>query len=88
VVFQEEHQSFRDIADRMIEDKEREIAKLLKENRDLHQSLDFRPAVSCVSLKSLIATFVTYREAAVEEPYRNRVDVQMWSKHLGPVWML
>jgi hypothetical protein len=47
VVFQEEHQSFRDIADRMIEDKEREIAKLLKENRDLHQSLDARPAVSC-----------------------------------------
>ncbi|XP_066390763.1 protein GRIP-like isoform X3 [Miscanthus floridulus] len=42
----EEHQSFRDIADRMIEDKEREIAKLLKENRDLHQSLDARPAVS------------------------------------------
>lgn len=46
MVFQEEHQSFRDIADRMIEDKEREIAKLLKENRDLHQSLDARPAVS------------------------------------------
>jgi len=42
----EEHQSFRDIADRMIEDKEREITKLLKENRDLHQSLDARPTVS------------------------------------------
>ncbi|CAN6168041.1 unnamed protein product [Urochloa humidicola] len=41
----EEHQSFRDIADRMIEDKEREIAKLLKENRDLHHSLEAMPAV-------------------------------------------
>lgn len=45
--FQEEHQSFRDIADRMIEDKEREVAKLLKANRDLHQSLDAKSAVSC-----------------------------------------
>ncbi|KAG2645289.1 protein GRIP-like isoform X1 [Panicum virgatum] len=42
----EEHQSFRDIADRMIEDKEREIAKLLKENRDLHRSLEAKPPVS------------------------------------------
>jgi len=30
----------------MIEDKEREIAKLLKENRDLHHSLEAKPAVS------------------------------------------
>ncbi|WVZ65888.1 hypothetical protein U9M48_015179 [Paspalum notatum var. saurae] len=42
----EEHQSFRDIADRMIEDKEREISKLLKENRDLHQSLEAKSVVS------------------------------------------
>ncbi|RLN33944.1 protein GRIP isoform X1 [Panicum miliaceum] len=42
----EEHQSFRDIADRMIEEKEREIAKLLKENRDLHHSLEAKPPVS------------------------------------------
>ncbi|XP_025803057.1 protein GRIP isoform X2 [Panicum hallii] len=42
----EEHQSFRDIADRMIEDKEQEIAKLLKENRDLHRSLEAKPPVS------------------------------------------
>uniref|UniRef100_A0A0A8YJT4 Uncharacterized protein n=1 Tax=Arundo donax TaxID=35708 RepID=A0A0A8YJT4_ARUDO len=46
LVFQEEHESFRDIADRMIEDKEREIAKLLKENRDLHHSLEAKAAVS------------------------------------------
>jgi hypothetical protein len=30
----------------MIEDKEQEIAKLLKENRDLHLSLEAKPAVS------------------------------------------
>ncbi|TVU39332.1 hypothetical protein EJB05_12745 [Eragrostis curvula] len=41
----EEHESFRDIADRMIEDKEQEIAKLLKENRDLHHSLEANAAV-------------------------------------------
>ncbi|XP_062190187.1 protein GRIP-like isoform X2 [Phragmites australis] len=42
----EEHESFRNIADRMIEDKEQEIAKLLKENRDLHHSLEAKAAVS------------------------------------------
>ncbi|CAM0905825.1 unnamed protein product [Alopecurus aequalis] len=42
----EEHESFRDISDRMIEEKEREIAKLLKENKDLHHSLEAKAAVS------------------------------------------
>ncbi|KAK3126999.1 hypothetical protein QOZ80_7AG0566730 [Eleusine coracana subsp. coracana] len=42
----EEHESFRDISDRMIEDKEQEIAKLLKENKDLHHSLEVNAAVS------------------------------------------
>ncbi|KAK3124977.1 hypothetical protein QOZ80_7BG0598130 [Eleusine coracana subsp. coracana] len=42
----EEHESFRDISDRMIEDKEREIAKLLKENKNLHHSLEANAAVS------------------------------------------
>ncbi|KAM0891377.1 hypothetical protein ACQ4PT_026449 [Festuca glaucescens] len=40
----EEHDSFRDISDRMIEEKEREIAKLLKENKDLHHSLEAKAA--------------------------------------------
>jgi hypothetical protein len=30
----------------MIEEKEREIAKLLKENKDLHHSLEAKAAVS------------------------------------------
>ncbi|PNT75145.1 hypothetical protein BRADI_1g28167v3 [Brachypodium distachyon] len=42
----EEHESFRDISDRMIEEKEHEIAKLLKENKDLRHSLDDKAAVS------------------------------------------
>ncbi|KAM0900770.1 hypothetical protein ACQ4PT_020421 [Festuca glaucescens] len=42
----EEHESFRDISDRMIEEKEREIAKLLKENKDLRHSLEATAAVS------------------------------------------
>ncbi|EMS49867.1 hypothetical protein TRIUR3_22943 [Triticum urartu] len=42
----EEHESFRDISDRMIEEKEREIAKLLNANKDLHHSLEAKAAVS------------------------------------------
>ncbi|XP_044965952.1 protein GRIP isoform X3 [Hordeum vulgare subsp. vulgare] len=42
----EEHESFRDISDRMIEEKEQEIAKLLNENKDLHHSLEAKAAVS------------------------------------------
>ncbi|KAL6871505.1 hypothetical protein ACP4OV_014334 [Aristida adscensionis] len=41
----EEHESFRDIADRMIEDKEREIARLQKKNRDLHHSSETKATV-------------------------------------------
>nr|CAD1844717.1 unnamed protein product [Ananas comosus var. bracteatus] len=41
----EEHEAFRDIADRMIEEKEREIAKLKEDNKILHHSLDSRPFV-------------------------------------------
>lgn len=46
LIFQEEHESFHDISDRMIEEKEREIAKLLNENKDLHHSLEAKAAVS------------------------------------------
>ncbi|XP_015647561.1 protein GRIP isoform X2 [Oryza sativa Japonica Group] len=42
----EEHDSFRDIADRMLEEKDREVAKLLRENKDLHNSLEAKAAVS------------------------------------------
>ncbi|KAK4583753.1 hypothetical protein RGQ29_021750 [Quercus rubra] len=41
----EEHDSFRDLADRMIEEKDKEIYKLLDDNKDLHQSLESRPPV-------------------------------------------
>ncbi|KAJ7953212.1 protein GRIP [Quillaja saponaria] len=39
----EEHDSFRDLADRMIEEKDNEISGLLDDNKNLHQSLDSRP---------------------------------------------
>ncbi|GLT39332.1 hypothetical protein SLA2020_135300 [Shorea laevis] len=38
----EEHASFRDLADRMMEEKDREISKLLDENRNLQRSLEPR----------------------------------------------
>ncbi|XP_030975755.1 protein GRIP-like isoform X2 [Quercus lobata] len=41
----EEHDTFRDLADRMIEEKDKEIYKLLDDNKDLHQSLESRPPV-------------------------------------------
>ncbi|GAV89471.1 GRIP domain-containing protein, partial [Cephalotus follicularis] len=40
----EEHDSFRDLADRMIEEKDSEISKLLDDNNNLHRSLELRPA--------------------------------------------
>ncbi|RVW32889.1 Protein GRIP [Vitis vinifera] len=39
-----EHESFRDLAERMIEGKDNEISKLLDENKTLQQSLESRPA--------------------------------------------
>ncbi|XP_057448949.1 protein GRIP [Lotus japonicus] len=41
----EEHASFHDLADRMIEDKDSEISRLLDENKNLRQSLQSRPAL-------------------------------------------
>lgn len=41
----EEHDSFRDLADRMIEEKDKEISKLLDDNENLRQSLESRPLV-------------------------------------------
>ncbi|KAL6226922.1 hypothetical protein ACLB2K_000881 [Fragaria x ananassa] len=41
----EEHSSFRDLADRMTEEKDREISRLVDENKNLHQSLESRPQV-------------------------------------------
>ncbi|AES95278.1 putative GRIP domain-containing protein [Medicago truncatula] len=39
----DEHASFHDLADRMIEDKDNEISRLLDENKNLRQSLQSRP---------------------------------------------
>ncbi|XP_027914259.1 protein GRIP isoform X2 [Vigna unguiculata] len=41
----EEHTSFHDLADRMIEEKDYEISRLLDENKNLRQSLQSRPLV-------------------------------------------
>ncbi|KAL5713835.1 hypothetical protein ACHQM5_015877 [Ranunculus cassubicifolius] len=42
----EEHNSFRDIADRMIEEKDKEISRLIDQIKSLNQSLLMRPTVS------------------------------------------
>ncbi|XP_030464104.2 protein GRIP [Syzygium oleosum] len=39
----EEHDSFRDLADRMIGEKDNEISRLLDDNKNLQQSLESRP---------------------------------------------
>ncbi|KAF8011350.1 hypothetical protein BT93_J1833 [Corymbia citriodora subsp. variegata] len=41
----EEHDSFRDLADRMIEEKDNEISRLLDDNKNLQRSLESRPPV-------------------------------------------
>ncbi|CAK7355522.1 unnamed protein product [Dovyalis caffra] len=41
----EEHDSFRELADRMMEEKDKEISKLVDDNRNLHHSLESRPRV-------------------------------------------
>lgn len=41
----EEHASFHDLADRMIEEKDYEISRLLDENKNLRQSLQSKPLV-------------------------------------------
>ncbi|KAL6959870.1 hypothetical protein U1Q18_040021 [Sarracenia purpurea var. burkii] len=39
----EEHDSFRDLADKLIEEKDKEISKLMDDNKNLHKSLELRP---------------------------------------------
>ncbi|KAL2907112.1 Protein GRIP [Bienertia sinuspersici] len=39
---QEEHDSFRDLADRMLEDKDKEISRLLNDNNKLQRSLELK----------------------------------------------
>ncbi|EOX90691.1 Golgi-localized GRIP domain-containing protein isoform 5, partial [Theobroma cacao] len=39
----DEHASFRDLADRMIEEKDKEISRLLDDNKNLQRSLESRP---------------------------------------------
>ncbi|KAL6521463.1 hypothetical protein OROGR_018032 [Orobanche gracilis] len=43
-ILKEEQSTFRDLADKMIEEKEKEISRLLDDNRNLHQLLDSRPS--------------------------------------------
>ncbi|KAL8151822.1 hypothetical protein V2J09_021630 [Rumex salicifolius] len=38
----EEHNSFRDLADRMIEEKDKEISRLVYDNKNLHRSIEAR----------------------------------------------
>ncbi|KAG8373606.1 hypothetical protein BUALT_Bualt11G0041800 [Buddleja alternifolia] len=40
----EEQNSFRDLADKMMEEKDKEISRLLDDNKNLHQLLDSRPS--------------------------------------------
>ncbi|KAJ6305219.1 hypothetical protein OIU78_020707 [Salix suchowensis] len=42
----EEHDSFQELADRMMEEKDKEISKLVDSNRNLHQSMESRPHVN------------------------------------------
>jgi len=39
----EEHSSFRDLADKLIEEKDKEISRLIDDNKNLHKSVQLRP---------------------------------------------
>ncbi|XP_058186625.1 protein GRIP [Rhododendron vialii] len=39
----EEHNSFRDLADKLIEEKDREISRLMDDNKNLHKPVQLRP---------------------------------------------
>ncbi|XP_057469349.1 protein GRIP-like isoform X1 [Actinidia eriantha] len=39
----EEHDSFRDLADKLIEEKDKEISRLIDDNKNLHKSQELRP---------------------------------------------
>ncbi|KAL8034762.1 hypothetical protein ABFX02_12G051100 [Erythranthe guttata] len=44
-MLKEEQSNFRDLADKMMEEKDNEISRLLDDNKNLHQLLDSRPSV-------------------------------------------
>ncbi|KAI3462326.1 hypothetical protein Pfo_018989 [Paulownia fortunei] len=43
-MLKEEQNTFRDLADKMMEEKDKEISRLLDDNKNLHQLLDSRPS--------------------------------------------
>lgn len=52
VLLQEEHDTFCDISDRMMEEKEKEMVKLNEENRNLSRLLEQRQRVSFSSIST------------------------------------
>ncbi|KAG9145227.1 hypothetical protein Leryth_008182 [Lithospermum erythrorhizon] len=54
----EEHDTFRDLADKIIEEKDVEISRLLDDNKNLRQSLESKPLVFSLLLESLCPTFL------------------------------
>lgn len=46
----EEHDTFRDVADRALEEKETEVAKLLEDNKYLRHFLESKPSVDCIDI--------------------------------------
>ena len=60
-MLQEEHDSFHDLADRMLEDKDKEISRLLYDNNKLQRALDSELKVCSVDLTSLPSVFAWFQ---------------------------
>lgn len=50
----EEHDAFRDLADKMIEEKDTEISRLLNDNKNLHQSLSSKTLVNSIDNQNTV----------------------------------
>ncbi|KAF1001939.1 protein GRIP isoform X2 [Apium graveolens] len=50
----EEHDAFRDLADKMIEEKDTEISRLLNDNKNLHQSLSSNTLVNSIDNQNTV----------------------------------
>ncbi|GFY87822.1 golgi-localized GRIP domain-containing protein [Actinidia rufa] len=63
----EEHDSFRDLADKLIEEKDKEISRLIDDNKNLRKSLELRPLNEqnysyTAGTKAVPVTFATFQK--------------------------
>lgn len=69
-LLQEEHDTFRDLADKMIEEKDAEISRLLEDNKHLRQSHNSKPMVCLFACYWATSIYYVFSKVFFSLPFR------------------